>query len=433
MQNDTIFHLLTASEARQKGIRQKIACPSCGRPTFVPYVSDKDGTAIDDNECGRCDRESNCNYHLPPADYFSKHPERRADFFGMQDSYRPQYKAYRPYTPKNQQKQPSKPSEPTKTIISLPDAAKPLVRKMMDADLNGTFMQYLSRYIPADRLKAVLKRYGIGRTRSGATIWWQIDDAGQLRDGKIMAYQNNGHRDKSVPPTWAHIMLERLNDTQGSPLWSKEHPQTTKCLFGQHLLAVPQYRNQRVIIVESEKNALIGHLVMPQYLWLATGSKGNFKSDMLQCLAGRDVWALPDADAFDEWTRKADTINKPKVQIWDMIERLATPEMREKGADIADLILAELESGTPFDTLVQAFAPAASASKDTRHTENTITTDTPSSQQQPTVAEPASTTRQEQIQEVPPELLYMLNSYPDIQELINAFDLTDAQVKPCKK
>ena len=42
-------------------------CPACGRRgKFVPYIDTDTMRPIDDRQCGRCNRESNCGYHLPP-------------------------------------------------------------------------------------------------------------------------------------------------------------------------------------------------------------------------------------------------------------------------------------------------------------------------------------------------------------------------------
>ncbi|WP_372938062.1 DUF6371 domain-containing protein [Seonamhaeicola sp.] len=37
-------------------------------------------------------------------------------------------------------------------------------------------------------------------------------------------------------------------------------------------------------IVESEKTAIIMSMFLPDFIWLATGSKGNFKYELLELL-----------------------------------------------------------------------------------------------------------------------------------------------------
>ena len=47
-----------------------------------------------------------------------------------------------------------------------------------------------------------------------------------------------------------------------------------QCLFGEHLLRI--YPDRIVVLVESEKSALIASGVYPNYIWLATGKVSTF-------------------------------------------------------------------------------------------------------------------------------------------------------------
>lgn len=43
---------------------------------------------------------------------------------------------------------------------------------------------------------------------------------------------------------------------------------------------------------------------MPEYVWLATGGKQNFKAEKCECLKGRKVILYPDLGAFEDWKTK---------------------------------------------------------------------------------------------------------------------------------
>lgn len=44
-------------------------CPDCGRKgKFSPYIDTVTMRPVDDRQCGRCNRLSNCGYHLPPRE-----------------------------------------------------------------------------------------------------------------------------------------------------------------------------------------------------------------------------------------------------------------------------------------------------------------------------------------------------------------------------
>lgn len=73
-----------------------------------------------------------------------------------------------------------------------------------------------------------------------------------------------------------------------------------QCFFGEHLL--PVYPDSKVMIVESEKSAIIASHYYPQYLWLASGGCcGCLNQTASQVLKGREVWLVPDLDAEDRW------------------------------------------------------------------------------------------------------------------------------------
>ena len=121
----------------------------------------------------------------------------------------------------------------------------------------------------------------------GATVFWQIDVTGRIRAGKVMAYGENGHRVKDSQFTrvsWVHSLL-KLPDFH-----------LTQCFFGEHLLSTNP--SAKVVIVESEKSAIICTHFFPSLIWIATGGKaGCFNADASKELRERDVLLLPDLGA----------------------------------------------------------------------------------------------------------------------------------------
>ena len=110
----------------------------------------------------------------------------------------------------------------------------------------------------------------------------------------------------------------------------------SSCLFGEHLTA--SRRTQTVALVESPKNAIFGALEFPQYLWVATGNKGQLKREVLQPLKGRDIIVIPDRDAIEEWTETVRTMaDLANFTVSDICRRVA-PAWEEK-YDIADYLV----------------------------------------------------------------------------------------------
>ena len=107
------------------------------------------------------------------------------------------------------------------------------------------------------------------------------------------------------------------------------------CLFGEHLL--PRYPEGLVVLVESPKNALFGALQHQDLLWLATGSKGMLKRDVLQPLRGRNVIVIPDRDAIGEWKKALSGMQDlANFSVSDFCQRMAPPG--DAKFDIADYI-----------------------------------------------------------------------------------------------
>ena len=181
----------------------------------------------------------------------------------------------------------------------------------------------------------LMEKYNVGTSKKwgGSTVFWQVDVQGRVRTGKIMCYDpETGHRVKEPHSRvcWVHTELKE-----------KDY-HLKQCLFGEHLL--PSNPALPVILVESEKTALIGSFFIPEMLWLASGGiNGCFNSETMEVLRGRDVTLMPDLGAMEIWRQKAEILSPicNTVTVSDVLEKEAEDWQREKGWDIADFLLAE--------------------------------------------------------------------------------------------
>lgn len=122
----------------------------------------------------------------------------------------------------------------------------------------------------------------------------------------------------------------------------------TKCLFGENQLL--RFPDKKVILVESEKTALIGTAFLPQYLWLATGGKlVNLGPDQIACLKDRDVTAFPDLDAINDFKSFPNTL----------IQQIAPVEGLPDNADLADCLVQRFGQGqvSPSNSLDSSDSP----------------------------------------------------------------------------
>lgn len=207
------------------------------------------------------------------------------------------------------------------------------------ASYNNTFVYFLCGLLDkhtqeSPTIERLMNDYAIGSTNSKAIIYWQIDINGKVHDGKIQHYKEDGHRIGDID--WVHSRLRKAGIIKG------EKPQ--QCLFGEHLLNM--YPDKVVALVESEKNALIGSAVFPEYNWLATGCKGGLNIEKMKVLAGKTVVLFPDVDGFKSWSEKAKQMTFCNAIVSDLLEKNASDEERANKIDIADWIIRCLSGGT---------------------------------------------------------------------------------------
>lgn len=177
-------------------------------------------------------------------------------------------------------------------------------------------------------------RYHLGRSHDGGVIFWQIDQKGVVRDGKIMYYREDCHRDKARNPSWVSARMKAYYGYDGDlPV--------ERCLFGLHLL----HSAATVAVVEAEKTAVIMSERYPQYLWLASGGLSMLTAEKLLPLRDQRVILFPDTDldgkAFAHWqqiAREASRHTLFPVYVSPLLERHATSEQKAAKIDIIDFL-----------------------------------------------------------------------------------------------
>ncbi len=185
--------------------------------------------------------------------------------------------------------------------------------------------------------------YHLGATENGSVIFWQIDGQERIRTGKIMQYnQATGKRIKNAPGAidWVHSQLKQDGTLPGDF-------NLAQCLFGEHLLK--RHPDKVVTLVESEKSALIGAGVYPDYVWLASGGRSQLSNNKLRVLRGRTAIMFPDVDGYELWCKNAPVIEAMgcRVMVSDLLELKVTPADREAQIDLADWLIRQLRASGP--------------------------------------------------------------------------------------
>lgn len=276
-------------------------CPGCNKnKTFALYIDTESQEPVHDR-VGRCNREVECAYHYSPSQYFKDN--------GIDIEHTP----YTPPTPK--------PQPPTSFID--PE----LFKKSLAAYGSNNFIKFLLTIFDQTTVNKLISKYLIGTSSHwpGSTVFWQIDEQGRIRTGKVMLYNPSTGKRVKEPfnhLTWTHKVL-KLNDYS-----------LKLCLFGEHLLKAEHVKP--VAIVESEKTSIIASVYLPEFIWLAVGGLSQLTAERCKPLKGRRVILYPDLNAYDKWLVKG---NELGFKTSNVLENKATEDEKKQGFDIADFLL----------------------------------------------------------------------------------------------
>jgi hypothetical protein len=271
---------------------RKFICPNCNKKTFVKFIDNETNQYLNPNN-GRCDRESKCGYFKKPSSNCITTIENCITYV-IQPTYH------------------------NKTVL----------QEFCNTKQQSNFISYLLQHFDMKKVLQTIKMYHIGTTNywHGATVFWQIDTKNVIHAGKIMLYNcNTGKRIKEPfnHVSWIHKQL-KLNTFV-----------LQQCLFGLHNL-VHIKKGDTICIVESEKTAIIMSMVLPDFLWLATGSKTGFKEKMLRPIKEYSLIAYPDKTEYTIWHKTAILLNEKgyKIKCSNLLESVAL----ESGSDLIDYL-----------------------------------------------------------------------------------------------
>lgn len=292
------------------GIKSRHHCPYCQHKDrrFSRYINTVTGEYLADH-VGRCERVDSCGVHYKPKQYF-------------EDNGKPEGINSRPVTLPIKQ-----PVLRQKPVSFVP--AEVLLKSLKSYDQNH-FVSFLISRFGKKIAGELIKRYLIGTSQrwAGATIFWQVDQKGRIRTGKIMLYNPETGKRVKVPNNhfdWVHKNL-KLADFS-----------LDQCLFGEHLL---KDRAKPVAVVESEKTAIIASVYFPEFIWLAVGGIANLSQKRCKVLQGRRVVLFPDLNGFEKWSEKAKELTgMASLTVSDLLEQKATEAEKKLGLDLADYLI----------------------------------------------------------------------------------------------
>jgi len=324
-----------------KGMSTRYTCPSCLKHRkFARYIDTETNEHLGDL-VGKCERSDNCSYHYTPKQHFEDN--------GI--TAEPSTFARTP--------------EPVKPMSLIQNALH--LKTLRDFE-NNHFITYISTLFDAVTTEQLINKYKIGTSKHwpGSTIFWQIDQAGLIRTGKIMQYDPTSGKRVKEPfekIQWVHKVIKETDFN------------LKQCLFGEHLLFD---NNLPVAVVESEKTAIIAAGYLPQFIWLAAGNKQGLSVDKCNVLkqSAKIVVLYPDLNAFKDWSAKAKLYG---FKTSDLLEKKASDKERANGLDLADyLVRFDVK-----DFLTKETLPQQKDAKPIQLIETQIATDTSKNLEEP--------------------------------------------------
>ena len=166
---------------------------------------------------------------------------------------------------------------------------------------NSTFFEYLCGFIwfDQDKLEALMKRYPIGATEQGESIFWHINAENKITNGHIITMDSE--TGKVYDDSWYY--------QDGRPT----------CMFGEHLLGA--FPSQTVALVTDELTAAIMSCFPTPYVWLATGKEQTTPTDLFP-LVGKTVVVFPNKGEYNKWQEMLQAVPNLQFHLSDVMENV---------------------------------------------------------------------------------------------------------------
>ena len=166
---------------------------------------------------------------------------------------------------------------------------------------SSSFFEYLCGFVwfDQDKLEALMKRYPIGATEQGESIFWHINAENKITNGHIITMDSE--TGKVYDDSWYY--------QDGRPT----------CMFGEHLLGA--FPSQTVALVTDELTAAIMSCFPTPYVWLATGKEQTTPTDLFP-LVGKTVVVFPNKGEYNKWQEMLQAVPNLQFHLSDVMENV---------------------------------------------------------------------------------------------------------------
>ena len=241
-------------------------------------------------------------------------------------------------------------NKPVSAVLKPIEKGKSMI-EMARSDDSELCHEMLATYgFTEEQMHRTAERFHLGRSKSGKTIYWMIDDLGRCLDGHIGSASHDAD-------TWVSTLLKRRYP-EAAPYLNTRH-----CLFGLHQLSECESIKESqagplmsIGIVESERSAVLLSELCPDLLWLAYSYYSNLTTDKFEPLQGRKVTLYPRLDPYREyyWSalELADRVRRVyhdiEVDVSSFLNDHATDDQKARNIDILVTMFAVGNANEPI-------------------------------------------------------------------------------------
>lgn len=218
-------------------------------------------------------------------------------------------------------------------------AHRPMIQVAYDSDLCQEVMA--NGWLSEAQMRHAAERYRLGKSKSGKTIYWMMDEMMQVRDGHL-------------GDAWVSQLL-KAREPELMRWFQAKH-----CLFGLHLLLCPAERAERaeraeiiksqdknICVVESERSAVILSELFPESLWMAYVYPVNMTPNLFEPLQDRSITIYPrtdpEMDIYVSFLEFAEDVRRlyPSIRLTvdTLLEDNATADQKRRHIDLLDFII----------------------------------------------------------------------------------------------
>jgi hypothetical protein len=198
-----------------------------------------------------------------------------------------------------------------------------LLWKYFHIQPENNLLKYLRATYSDAKVDDAKELYAIGSTTDGGTVFWNINSELQIQKAKICYYDAKGKRSNKFKVPY------------------KNEDGYHSCLFGEHLVYDKYKGKDILVLVESEKTAIVGYINLPKYNWVAYGGINGLTDKKLVPLVGHNVLIAPDMseNAVNIIYQKIPTMIAMGIhaKVWDMTEGKTDEQLKLEGIYNCDL------------------------------------------------------------------------------------------------